>query len=88
MPGVNEKQMNVDLDKDVLTIRGEVTLEDSSGHELTYSDHRPADFQRSFRLSDEIDTEKIEASLKNGVLRLYLPKAAVAKPRKILVKAG
>jgi HSP20 family molecular chaperone IbpA len=88
LPGVDEKHMNVDLDKDVLTIKGEVSVQDHSGDELTYSDHRPADFQRSFRLSDGIDSEKIEASLKNGVLELYLPKVAAAKPRKIQVNAG
>jgi HSP20 family molecular chaperone IbpA len=46
------------------------------------------DYQRSFTLSDEIDRDKIEAIVKNGVLRLHLPKAGPAKTRKITVKAS
>jgi len=88
LPGVSHGGLDLNLEEDVLTITAEVGQGGHSGYELAYSDHRPADFQRAFRLSDEIDSDRIEASLKNGVLRLHLPKAAAAKPRKIEVRAN
>lgn len=88
LPGVSHEGLDLDLNKEVLTISAEVGQEDRSGYESAYADHRPADFQRAFRLSDEIDAGKIEATLGNGVLRLYLPKAAAAKPRKIEVRSN
>ena len=87
MPGVNENSVDITLEKNVLTIYGTVEPEIPENHRLVSSEYGIGDYQRTFTLSDEIDREKIEASVKNGVLRLTLPKAEAAKTRKIPVKA-
>lgn len=88
MPSVDEKSVDINLDKNVLTITGSVDSEKSDNYRLAYAEYERGDFQRSFTLSNEINTNKIEATMKNGVLRLVLPKAEEAKPKKIAVKAG
>lgn len=73
--------------KNVLTIYGKVEAEIPEKHRLNISEYGIGDYQRAFTLTDEVDRDKIRASLKNGVLRLILPKAAALKTRKIEVKA-
>lgn len=87
MPGVDENSVDITLEKNVLTIYGTVEPEIPEKHRLVSSEYGIGDYQRTFTLSDEIDREKIEATVKNGVLRLTLPKAEAAKTRKIPVKA-
>ncbi|HSW64167.1 MAG TPA: Hsp20/alpha crystallin family protein [Dissulfurispiraceae bacterium] len=88
MPGVDEVSVDVTLEKNVLTIYGKVEAEIPENHRLAVSEYGVGDYQRVFTLSDEVDREKIEATVKNGVLRIVLPKAAAAKTRKIAVRAG
>lgn len=88
MPGVDEKSVDITLEKNVLTINGYVEPVQPDNYSLAYAEYEAGDFQRSFTLSNEIDQDKIEATVKNGVLRLYLPKAGPAKTRKITIKAG
>lgn len=88
MPGVDEKNVQIDLDKGVLTISGHVEPTELDGHRVIVSEYRIGDYQRAFTLSHEVDTTKIEANVKDGVLRVRLPKAERAKERKIPVKAG
>ncbi len=85
MPGVDEKTVDVTLDKDLLTIHGSVEQETHKGHRLVLSEYGTGDYERTFTVSNEIDREKIIASVKDGVLRLTLPKAAAARTRKIPV---
>jgi len=87
MPGVDEDSVDITLEKNVLTINGYVEPPTYEGYSLAYAEYRVGDFQRSFSLSNEIDQDKIEATLNNGVLRLHLPKVA-PKTRSISVKAG
>jgi HSP20 family protein len=88
VPGANDDSIDITLEKNVLTINAYVDPGDFEGHSLAFAEYQIGDYQRSFHLSNEIDREKIEATVKNGVLRLLLPKAQEAKMRKISVKAG
>lgn len=85
IPGLSEKDIEVVLENDELTLRGERKASDGA----SYSRRERAEgrFERSFRLADDVDTKRIEASAKNGVLTVKLPKAEQAKPRTIAVKA-
>lgn len=89
MPGVAEKDMDIMLEKDVLTINGYVsdTQNAPEGYEVVHGEYGVGDYQRSFTLPDEVDRDNIEANLSHGVLRLTLPKAPEAQVRKITVKA-
>lgn len=86
IPGASESGIDITLEKNILTIRAYPIEETVEGLSLIYSEFGAGDFERRFTLSDEIDREKIEARVKNGVLTLRLPKAAPAKARKIAVK--
>jgi len=88
MPGVNEGSLDITLEKNILTIQAFVDESYPEGFERVYSEYVSGDYQRSFKLSDEVDQEKIEAVVSNGELRLRLPKAEPAKAKKIKVKAA
>ncbi len=89
MPGVAEKDIDIMLEKDILTINGYVADAGApEGYEAAHVEYGVGDYQRSFTLPDEIDRENIEASLREGVLRVTLPKAREALTRKITVKTG
>ncbi|OGW40988.1 MAG: hypothetical protein A2010_15995 [Nitrospirae bacterium GWD2_57_9] len=87
LPGVDEKNLDITLEKNMLTIYGRVEADSLRMHRLAYSEYGVGDYQRTFTLSDEVDKDRIQATMKNGVLRLVLPKAEGAKTRKILVSA-
>ncbi len=88
MPGVDEKNVDIILEKGVLTISGVIEPDEHAGYRITYAEYDIGDYQRSFSISDEIDNDKIRATVKDGVLRLTLPKAEPAKPKKIAVTAA
>jgi len=88
LPGVDQKSIEITLEKNILTINTYANVNEIEGFTIAYSEYEPGDFQRSFRISDEIDRDKIEALVTNGELRLRLPKAETAKTKKIAVKAG
>ncbi len=88
MPGVDENSVDITLENNVLTINGYVEPQQPEGHSLAYAEYQVGDYQRAFTLSDQIDRDGIEAVVKDGVLRLYLPKITEAKKRKIAIKAG
>ena len=88
LPGVDEHTLDITLEKNVITIRGTVATEIPEGFRLAYGEYDVGDYERAFTLSDEVDKERIQATIKNGVLRLVLPKAAAAKTRKIAVSAA
>jgi HSP20 family molecular chaperone IbpA len=88
LPGVDDKSLDITLEKNVITIRGKVEPEIPAGYRLAYGEYEVGDYERAFTLSDEVDKDRIQATIKNGVLRLVLPKAAAAKARKIAISAA
>ena len=88
MPGVALDGVDITLERRVLTIRGRSASNDHAGYQQVYSEYSNGDYERAFTLSESIDRERIEATLKDGVLHLILPKAETAKPRKIELKSG
>jgi HSP20 family protein len=87
MPGVDDKTIDITLEKNILTIYGRVDADIPEKHTLYLSEYGVGDYQRVFTLTDEVDREKIQATVKNGVMRILLPKAEIVKTRKIQVKA-
>ena len=87
MPGVNEDTVDITLEKNILTINGISTYEEPDDFSLAYNEFEVGDYERSFRLTDRIDRDGIEAIFRDGVLKLTLPKAEEAKIKKISVKA-
>jgi len=87
MPGVDDTSVDITLEKNVLTIYGKVEADIPEKHTLYLSEYGIGDYQRVFTLTEEVDREKIHASVKNGVVKILLPKAEVVKTRKISVKA-
>jgi HSP20 family protein len=88
IPGADESRVDITLEKNILTINAQVDAGWFENRHLAYQEYGLGDFQRSFALSGEIDREKIEAVVRNGVLTLHLPKSPAARSRKIAVKAG
>jgi HSP20 family protein len=88
MPGVDENAVDVTLEKGTLTIYGHVEPHLPAGYNLGYAEYGVGDFERSFSISNQIDSEHIEGSVNNGVLRLTLPKAGPAQTKKISIKGG
>lgn len=87
MPGVDEQSIDITLEKNILTIYGRVEPKIQEGHRLTVKEFGVGDYERTFILSDEIDRDRIQAAVRNGILNLVLPKADVVKTRRIAVKA-
>ena len=88
MPGVDEKGLDITLEKNVLTITGRIDNKPlPQGARLAYEEYETGDYQRAFSISNEVDRDRIEASLKQGVLTIVLSKATQACTRKIAVKA-
>ncbi len=88
MPGVSKDRLNVRIDGNNLTVEGQVQFELPENAEALYADVRSSLYRRSFSLSGELETGKIEASLKDGVLTVRIPKRAELRPRKIEVQGS
>jgi HSP20 family molecular chaperone IbpA len=87
LPGVTEDHLNVHLEDNVLVLHAKVPSPFPDGARVLHEEYRVSDFYRSFILSDEVERSRISAELKNGVLRLVLPKAERAKTRRIEIKS-
>jgi HSP20 family molecular chaperone IbpA len=84
VPGVDQNGLDINVEDKILTIRGTVSRTARPGK--IAEEFGIMNYFRQFRLSDEVDQEKINATLEQGVLMLSLPKAERAKPRRIEVK--
>lgn len=85
LPGVRPNDVDVRFENGELTIHGRRTPT-NAGKRRALWEYEPAHYHRVFRLTEDVAAERIEAELKNGVLRVRLPKAEAAKPRRIAVK--
>lgn len=88
LPGVSKDKLNLQLDKNRLTIEGEVGLELPQAMQSTHAEVRQPRYRRVFTLSSELDSDKATAELKNGVLKLHIPKASHAQPRRIQINVA
>ena len=86
MPGVSKDRLNVQANKNALVIEGTAQIEMPREMQALYADVRSTQYRRSFVLSDELETEKTDAALKDGVLTVRIPKRAEVRPRRIEVR--
>jgi HSP20 family molecular chaperone IbpA len=86
VPGVEKKDVTVQLENDVLRIEGRIDFSKYKGLEPVYAEYNVGHFARGFTLSDRIDQEGISAELDDGVLKLTLKKAKAALPRRIEIR--
>ncbi|XHS77360.1 Hsp20/alpha crystallin family protein [Burkholderiaceae bacterium UC74_6] len=87
LPGVTAEKLNLQVEREALTIEAETEIAVPEGLASSHAEVGLARYRRVFTLSPELDTELVQAELKAGVLRLRIPKAAHAKPRRIEVRA-
>ena len=88
LPGVSKERLGVKVNGDNLLIEGDIAVPAPQDMELLYAEMPASSYRRSFTLSRELDASKIEANLKDGVLKLRIPKAEEAKPRRIEIRVG
>jgi HSP20 family protein len=85
LPGITAEDLDIQIESNIVTIKGEIKNEQTEDARYLLRERPAGIFQRSIELPNDLDTEKVEAELKNGVLTLRLPKSELAKPRKIKI---
>lgn len=85
LPGVATEDLDIQIESNVVTIKGELKIERNEDDRYLLRERPSGMFQRAIELPDDVDADKVEAELKNGVLTLRLPKSELAKPRKIKI---
>ncbi len=88
LPGVPKDKLSLHVEADTLTIEGEVALDIPEGMEASHAEVSLPRYRRVFTLSKELDSEKVGAEFAQGVLKLRIPKAEHAQPRRIEVKVA
>ena len=88
LPGVGKEQLNLRVEADTLTIEGEVALNAPEGLQPSHAEVQVPRYRRVFTLSKELDPDKIAAELTHGVLKLRIPKAEHAQPRKVQIRVS
>lgn len=86
VPGCTERDLEISVTQDAVAISGERKLEPPQGYSVLRQERQAVKFSRSFELPCRIDPEQADATVKDGILRLELPKPAEAQPKKIEVK--
>ena len=88
MPGVPKDRVTLRVEADQLTLEGEMALALPQGMEPTHAEVQRSRYRRAFTLSKELDAEKVSAEMNQGVLRVRIPKAAHAQPRRVQVQVS
>jgi HSP20 family protein len=88
LPGVPKDKLDLHVDADTITIQGMVSLDVPDGVEVTHAEVSLPQFRRVFTLSKELDSGKVAAEFQNGVLKLRIPKAEHAQPRKVKIQVA
>ena len=88
LPGVAKDQLHIQVEADNLTIEGEVTLNTPAEMAASHVEVEVPRYRRVFTLSKELDSSKVSAEFKHGVLKLRIPKAEHAQPRRIDIKVA
>ncbi len=88
VPGLSPEDIEITLEGDTLSIRGEIKREEDNDRKYVLLERPTGKFERTLTIGTPIDHDKVEATFKDGVLTLTLPKADAVKPRQITVKAG
>ena len=88
LPGVKRDKLDLKVEGASLTLEGGIEIDAPQGLEAVFAEVRASRYRRGFTLSNELDTGKIDAQLKDGVLRLRIPKVAEAQPRRIEVRVN
>jgi HSP20 family molecular chaperone IbpA len=88
LPGVSKDGLNVHVEANTLTVEGEVGLAVPEGMEASHAEVSVPRYRRVFTLSKELDSEKVSAELNQGVLKLRIPKAEHAQPRRVEIKVA
>lgn len=86
LPGVTRETLDLRVEADTLTIEGEMALHVPEGMRPSHAEVQLPRYRRVFTLSKELDPEQVSAELKHGVLKLRIPKAAHAQPRKVEIR--
>ena len=87
LPGVSPDSLDINVERDVLTIEAQRRWNNEEGDRVYLSERPQGTYRRQVHLGDGLDAEKIEASYKNGVLEVHLPKGEEAKSKRIAVQA-
>jgi len=87
MPGVDEAGVDITLEKNVLTLRGKVADAKFPEQKLAWAEYAVGDYERTFTIGTDIQSDAISATVKNGVLKVTLPKSQPVQARKISVRA-
>ncbi len=88
MPGVDENNAEIVLEKNLLSVKGSTPPVTREGYQHVFGNPHQDSFERSFQVPEGIDGDGLTASMKNGVLSITLPKAAKLQPQKVSIKAG
>jgi HSP20 family protein len=88
LPGVPKDKLNLRVEGEQLSIEGEIALSLPQGVQSQHAEVRLQRYRRAFTLSKELDADKVDAEFAQGLLRVRIPKAAHAQPRKIAVQVN
>lgn len=86
VPGLSRDELQITVDKGVLTVAGRREMEIPEGYQVLRRERVPVSFSKSFRLSDDMDGSKIDARLESGLLTIHIPRRPEAQPRQIEIK--